>query len=415
MENYSDQHDFNADCAKYNFEFIPSKLQPTSRTIAIGDIHGDLHIAIQFLEIAKCIQEITEDQNIPNSDFVSINVDNNSHKYIWIGGDTQVVQVGDQVDRCRPSNDHSCLSPLTTKNDEASDIKILKFYTDINTLAMKNGGRLISLLGNHELMNVMGSMNYVSFMGILEFNNNVDITKIDQNMFIDTNNDEINELTKTGLQNRKNAFSNRFHGNRKEALNEYLACSRTSAIIIGDILFVHGGLIKKMAEAYNITDLNKIVRKWLLGKPYDDENKKTLYTIKEKKDGKLVTFDVNDRIYQIIKSKNSIFWNRILGYIESDLSVNQLDVELQNKYKHKCDTLLDDVFRLYDIGGIIIGHTPQMSAKNNGINSACGQKIWRVDIGASDAFDMFRNNIKKNVQVLEIKYKNDKPKFNILQ
>ena len=35
--------------------------------------------------------------------------------------------------------------------------------------------------------------------------------------------------------------------------------------------------------------------------------------------------------------------------------------------------------------------------KENGINSKCDNKIWRVDTGMSDAFGS-----KKNIQVLEI-------------
>ena len=51
-------------------------------------------------------------------------IDNNGK---WIGGDTVVVQVGDQVDRCRPV-DNECDHPKETVNDEASDIKILFLF-----------------------------------------------------------------------------------------------------------------------------------------------------------------------------------------------------------------------------------------------------------------------------------------------
>jgi hypothetical protein len=400
--NYED--DFEKDCSNYKFKYIPDTLEPTSRTIAIGDIHGDLKLAIEFLTVAKCIQLYD-----PLCDKEFISVDNK--KYIWIGNDTQVVQVGDQVDRCRPVENDNCNLPHVTINDEASDIKILKFYSAIDKLAQKDGGRLISLLGNHELMNVMGNMDYVSFMGLLEFNSNVDMTSIN----IDMDNQKLNEIVNTGLQNRKNAFSNKFTGDRTEALNEYLACSRTSAIIIGGLLFVHGGLIKKMANAYNIKDLNRIVRKWLLGKLNDEksDDKRLLYTKQEKQMDKNPSFSVGDRVYQIIKSKNSIFWNRVLGYLDSDLLDDELDSnELSIKQK-KCDSILNELFETVNISGIVIGHTPQMSEKYNGINSACDGKVWRVDIGASSAFDVFKK-MKRVVQVLEIKYDNNKPKFNVL-
>lgn len=404
------QEEFKHDCSKYDFQYIPDSISPTSRTIAIGDIHGDLQLAIDFLIVAKCIQLYN-----PNNDQIKENqtISINNQKYFWSGNNTQVVQVGDQVDRCRLDN---CEQPNTTINDEASDIKILKFYSDVNKLAMSKGGRVISLLGNHELMNVMGNLNYVSFMGLLEFNKNVDMSNVNISTYINMDKPELNDVINSGLQNRKNIFSNNFKGERKEALNEYLACSRTSAIIIGDLLFVHGGLIKKMAEAYNIVDLNRIVRKWLLGNFNDDTNKKILYTNQEteKVSNDNISFSTKSRLHEILKSKNSIFWNRILGYLESDKNTKNLSIDKQKRSNENCDKILKEMFQTVNINGIVIGHTPQMSEKNNGINSACNERVWRVDIGASTAFDMFRTT-KRNIQVLEIKYdEQQKPRFNIL-
>ena len=48
------------------------------------------------------------------------------------------------------------------------------------------------------------------------------------------------------------------------------------------------------------------------------------------------------------------------------------------------------------------------------INSVCDNKVWRVDIGASNAFHEFKHG-ESNVEVLEITYKNNKPIFNILK
>jgi hypothetical protein len=410
--------DFNNDCSKYNFRYIPPTIEPTSRTIAIGDIHGDLKLAIQFLIVAKCIEKCSSSEK----NYTTVDVNGTCEHYKWIGNDTIVVQVGDQVDRCRTTDFNDCKYPQTTTNDEASDIKILKFYTEIDKLAINDGncGRLINLLGNHELMNVMGKLNYVSFMGLLEFTNIVDMSKIKIDDYLNMNKLELNNLVDLGNINRKKAFSNKFKGNREEALNEFLACSRTSAVIVGDLLFVHGGMIKTMAKAYNIEHLNQIVRKWLLGK-FNDEtsNKLLLYSNMEKKrlneTGNGSSFTVGDRIFQIIKSKNSIFWNRVLGYLKSDKEYENENDTVKKSVKDKCDFILNEVFHTYEINGIVIGHTPQMSEKNNGINSACNKKVWRVDIGASSAFDIFRQT-KRKVQVLEIKYGDEKqPKFNILE
>jgi len=427
------EEDFKIDCS--DFEYIPHILKETNRTIAIGDIHGDLNVAIKMLEVAKCIKEIFPKENANDQTFVTlIDTIGKERYFIWIGDTTQVVQVGDQVDRCRPVGNNNCIMPETTIKDESSDIKILKFYTDLDNLAKRSKGRLISLLGNHEIMNVQGNMNYVSLFNLL------DVAKIDQSKKSISMDDALNASKKSnyklvggssdiyvnlanvkidkniindGFENRKKIFSNDIIDNENLRVNKFLACTRSSAIIIGTLLFVHGGIIKKLAESYHLDDLNNIVRKWLLGKLTDElSSKKILYNHQENIKQDTVTFNLKDRLYEILSSKRSMFWNRILGYLPADI-----DVGIDNEaVKSKCDEYLNPVFDIYNIGGIIIGHTPQMSEKY-GINSACNKKIWRVDIGASNAFEYFRKeqNVPQRIQVLEITYKSDhSPIFKVL-
>ena len=54
---------------------------------------------------------------------------------------------------------------------------------------------------------------------------------------------------------------------------------------------------------------------------------------------------------------------------------------------------LQQVLNHFKVGSMIVGHTVQ----ENGINSKCNNKIWRVDTGMSNAFG--REN---NIQVLQI-------------
>ena len=408
--------DFKKDCK--GSEYIPDTLEPTTRTIAIGDIHGDIDVAINMLRIARCIKKVPSD----TLDSVLLkNKKNQDEYYIWTGKDTQVVQVGDQVDRCRPIGDNICLLPNTTSNDEASDIKILKFYTEMNKMARKKGGRLVSLLGNHELMNVAGKMHYVSYMGLLDFSPNVDLSKMTINS---SNNNDFSKFTEEGLQYRRNAFTNKNNIERKEPLNEYLACTRTSAIIIGDLLFVHGGFTKLMAESYDIDNLNKIVRKWLLGKLTDEVENENIDLLKTKPEHSMknVSYNFKERLNKLLNSGSkgmSIFWNRLLGQLPSDIDIKNKNIKMSDESKkniiEKCDAYLKPVFKILNINGIIVGHTPQMN-KEYGINSTCGQRAWRIDIGASGAFDAFRNEEdgNKREEVLEITYKNNKTLFNIL-
>ena len=60
------------------------------KIVAIGDIHGDLSVAIKSLKLAGVISMKIND-NIQNINNVN-----------WTGGNTFVVQLGDQIDRVRP-------------------------------------------------------------------------------------------------------------------------------------------------------------------------------------------------------------------------------------------------------------------------------------------------------------------------
>ena len=88
----------------------------------------------------------------------------------WIGGNTVVVQLGDQIDRCRFSN-IPCYIQGATEYDEGNDLKLLKYFTQLHKQAQKHGGAVYSLLGNHEVMNVQQNLRYVSYEGLKEFDN----------------------------------------------------------------------------------------------------------------------------------------------------------------------------------------------------------------------------------------------------
>ncbi len=196
----------------------------------MGDIHGDFNVTIETLKLAKVI--------------------NDDYEWIAEPKDTVVVQIGDQIDRCRPFlND--CLHEDTTIDDENSDVKILKFFTELHSKALKHGGAVYSLLGNHEIMNVQGKLKYVSKKGIDGFTE-----------YKDSNNEKI--TFENGMEGRKYAFE---PGNE---LAKFMACTRQTAIIIGSFLFVHAAIIPKLLKKYkiknknNLSKINKLIRLWLL-------------------------------------------------------------------------------------------------------------------------------------------------------
>lgn len=349
-DNYDFKNIFQKTCSKYDIKEHPHVLPSVRRIIVIGDIHGDWEMTIKSLKLAELINN--------NGD--------------WIGGDTVVVQVGDQVDRCRYSG-VPCNEEKATDPDEGNDWKILKYFTNLHKKAQKQGGAVYSLIGNHELMNVRGDFRYVSYEGLREFDN---YEKPDGTIIRD------------GNEARRWAFE---PGN---SISEFMACTRQMALIIGSNLFVHAGVLPNIAKKYSVQNLNQLMSLYL----FDQLKKPSQY-----KD----IFDSSDY---------SPLWNRVFGRLGLEklkkhngkyASLIKTLKEIYGREKlKKCFTLLNPLKDIYQVDKIFVGHTPLM---DNGIGSVCDNRIWLTDYGASKAFDKFDKKIvsdergqNRKAQVLEI-------------
>ncbi len=306
-----------------------------NRIIAIGDIHGDYDIFIELLKLAKVINTNLE----------------------WIGNDTYVIQMGDTLDGKRPD-----LQYEKKYLEKSGEIEITKLILNLDKQAKMKKGRVISILGNHEL--------YPYYY----YND-------------ETFND--NYVKNSDLKNYIRLYKiNRFQyyrpGKGKGA--KLFAKTRPLIIQLGKFIFCHGSLnenflklclennLKKNSnsEIVDINKVNKLMEDWLSGK-----NKK-------------VPFFIND--YNDI---NPLF-NRQLSHPKS------LD-------KNKCVTLVDNVLKYFNNANyLVMGHSTH---KN--INVLCG-KVFRTDIAISRAFGSLLDKNKLRIQVLEIIQKNNKIKTSIL-
>ena len=173
------------------------------RIIVIGDIHGSWKAITEALTLAGVIGR------------------SSTGKWKWIGGDTHVVQVGDILDRGGRS---------ATQGDEKSEYKIINFMIRMKRHAIKRGGDIHLILGNHEIMNVMGKFTYVSPMGMTDFD-----------------------------------------GKRKEMLapggkvSKELACNTNSVVKIGSWIFSHAGILPNVTKRLGINQVNTKIRQFLLG------------------------------------------------------------------------------------------------------------------------------------------------------
>lgn len=111
------------------FLFLCFILNPASaddkspeRIVAVADVHGDHDALVQLLVRAQLLDA----------------------EQRWIGGKNVLVQTGDLVDR-----------GVKTR-------QVLDLIMALEEQAKSQGGRVISLLGNHEAMNVTGDLRYVT-------------------------------------------------------------------------------------------------------------------------------------------------------------------------------------------------------------------------------------------------------------
>jgi hypothetical protein len=334
-KSYIEPSDFIKDCPAYEYE--PTYLPPVRRIIAMGDIHGDIELAIDCFKLASLIDD----------------------DYNWIADppDTIVVQVGDQIDSCRPTSPYLNDCQQKKSNVIGSDMAVLEFFDYIGRKAIIYGGSVISLLGNHELMNVEGNFSYVS-----------------KNDY--TNFDYFDKTTQTqhqGKSGRENVFK------PGGIVSSKMACTRKSIIVIGSTMFAHAGVLPSLVERLeylNLTDknkleyLNSVVRKWLLGKITKN---------------KIISTVVDD-------IKLSPFWTRVYGSVGLPGNSEQSsDAACKN---------LGTVLKIFKIGKLVIGHTPQLPK----INGTCFNKtdnentLYRIDGAFSKTFGYH----KRKPQVLEI-------------
>jgi hypothetical protein len=356
---------YDLKCSKYDNINEKNVLPAVDKIVVIGDIHGDFQKTIECLKLAKVLQEDTK---------YGVN---NPKRYKWIGDDTVIVQVGDQIDRCRnlPCND-----PLATDPDENSDIKILKFFTDLHFKALKKGGAVYSLVGNHELMNVVGRMDYVSYKGIKGFENEDQYgSKIYQDK-LPTNIKDMDA--------RKYTFK---PGN---PLSEYIACTRKLVLKIGDYLFVHAGILPIIAEKYpgdqGIETMNNILSAYLFNSLDKEEIEKHQMLLGPEIVEKELFSNGGDMSYYDI----SPLWNRKYGHLSRSNDI------LENA--EVCSNYFNPIKSIYNVNKMFIGHTPQ----TNKINASCDNGLWFTDIAMSKAFGGFGKN---QAQVLLIE-KGKEPK-----
>lgn len=208
-----------------------------SRLVVLGDVHGDVE------KLAACL--------------VKYGIINAQQEWIVEPRDTMVVQLGDQVDSGSRLVDvggaggggaggvgGGGVGGAGGGGAEAeddwelyTDISVILFLEELDRKAQAHGGRVISLIGNHEIMNSLGDFHMASQKSIDRCG---------------------------GPERRAALFAP--GGDIARILS-----NRPAIIRVGDILMCHAGILARHVEAVggDLTRINQLASDYFAGRGYD--------------------------------------------------------------------------------------------------------------------------------------------------
>jgi len=260
---------------------LPARFPAVDRIVAIGDLHGDLEATREALRLAGAIDE--EDR--------------------WIGGQLVLVQTGDQLDR------------------GGDELEILDLLERLAEEAERAGGAVHVLNGNHELMNAYLDLRYVTEEGFADFQEAFPVTEPDS-------------LLRTFEPSRRSRAA-AFRPGGPVALR---LARRNTAVIIGDNLFVHGGILPEQVDR-GLERMNEAIRSWLRGEEPQPE---------------------------WVRGESSPVWSR----------------HYSSRPDEEDAALLDEVLDRLDVERMVVGHTVQ----DGGVAAYCDARVWCIDTGMAEHY-----------------------------
>ncbi len=289
--------------------FMPCISLIETKVVSFGDVHGDLLALLSVLFLLGVI-------------------DKDAH---WIGKDTTVVQCGDFLDRAGREG----VSVDTSKNSR-EEVDIVQYIYYLNIEAQKQGGRVVSVLGNHELFTVWPNEAYSNYHDH------------DQAFgWADTGDDLTLEQA---VSQKLSLFA------PGGLMAQYLSRFCPLILQINNFLFMHGGITEEIVTQFVGSE------EW----PHT------------------VLVDMCEKMRGLLKTPNSPV-DSALFEITQDRSLSQSRSASQTANKNCVDrvkALFDRLYLSFVRGGIVLGHTVQ----DTGIPYFCGGKVWRVDLGMSEGF-----------------------------
>jgi hypothetical protein len=212
-------------------------IQTTEKVVAVGDIHGAFDNFVAILRAAQVI-------------------DNRNR---WIGRRMVLVQTGDVLDRGPDSR------------------KAIDLLRRMERDAQRAGGRVVSLLGNHELMRVISDWRYVS-TGEIEAFRNGESTQLREQVLTVLNEQTAQRAKAEGREHDAEVYREQFLKEVPLGMIELRQAygpqgeygrwvrERPAVARVNGVLFLHGGISQEIAPL-GCEGINAAVSKELAALP----------------------------------------------------------------------------------------------------------------------------------------------------
>jgi hypothetical protein len=291
------------------------------RIVAVGDLHGDFNAWIDIARAAGLVDRRNR----------------------WAGGNTTLVQVGDVTDRGPDS------------------LKIIRNLVQLQKAAKRTGGRVITLVGNHEAMNMLGDLRYTTPGEFAAFANSGSAARRDQtyeafrtqietvyramdaNMSPAAIKQAWLKVTPLGWVEQRAAW-------KPDGELGSWARSNPAVVKVGDTVFVHGGISAEYSKS-SIDAINRRVAAALTA--VDDSDKSVL----------------NDQLGPL--------WYRGLAGRGPEAEAGRPAASVPPR--PTVDEEVAMVLKAYGAKRLVIGHTPSLS----GIIIGANGELVRIDTGIS--------------------------------
>lgn len=326
------------------------------RIVAIGDVHGDL---ADFDSILRQTGLTNEKSN-------------------WIGGATVLVQTGDIVDR-------------GPKSRESLDLLM-----SLERQARKQKGKVIALLGNHEVMAMVGDLRYVSpedYRGFAtERSEKIREEAYQEYLDFAAHNHSGSDAPPNDPMQREKWMQEHPLGffERRDAFGPQGLYGRwirehDAVVQIGDVLYLHGGLDPN-APFVSVLELNQEIHAELAA--FDSlwqslSKKKVIWRYMRIEEA----LRQADSVWKGLQAggqtppelKNELekflrFPNWLINSPESPLWYRGLALEPEASLEPSFDAMLERL----KAGYIVVGHTPQSDFE---INHRFGDRVFLIDTG----------------------------------